>query len=186
MYEREIKYSMIDEVFPPELTSFQKFICKTCLCIYDFFEMIHQDLFNKNDKNHDWRYTLYNKTLRKSNLTIWQKDMNAYDQHVRQMLAIAEINDLPFEVWSDLLFNHKNARIQEIALGLTNNYTTDVKDEAVSIAMMHYIKLYQELHHIEKDEAECKIKNIIELECPIRVKYIQTNVIFNNVYKKND
>lgn len=47
-------------------------------------------------------------------LKIWQ-NINAYDQHVRKILAIVELYDLPFEVWSDLLLyedENENAQAQ--------------------------------------------------------------------------
>jgi hypothetical protein len=109
-----------------------------------------------------------------SALKIWQKDINKYDQHMRKMLAIAEINDLPFEVWGDLIdmVNAKRVglneeRIHEIIqmFGIPELYTNDVKKEAVEIAMMHYLKLYQELHTIpEAKDAEMKVNYIIALE----------------------
>jgi hypothetical protein len=109
-----------------------------------------------------------------SALKVWQKDVNKYDQHMRKMLAIAEINDLPFEVWGDLIdmVNAKRVglneeRIHEIVqmFGIPELYTNDIKKEAVEIAMMHYHKLYQELHAIpEAKDAEMKVNGIIALE----------------------
>jgi hypothetical protein len=137
-------------------------INNTCVPIYE------------RQMNKDWKYRLNNQSIRMSALKVWQKDVNKYDQHMRKMLAIAEINDLPFEVWGDLIdmVNAKRVglneeRIHEIVqmFGIPELYTNDIKKEAVEIAMMHYHKLYQELHAIpEAKDAEMKVNGIIALE----------------------
>lgn len=124
----------------------------------------------KNRKmNKDWRHRVNRQAIRMSDLRIWQRDINAYDQHMRKMLAIAEINDLPYEVWSDLLLHptvFQNKRIYEIAqmFGIPDLYTNDIKREVVEIAMMHYRQLYQELHAIpEAKDVELIVADIIAL-----------------------
>jgi hypothetical protein len=127
---------------------------------------------HKRRINKDWRYRLNHQAIRMGALKIWQKDINAYDQHVRKMLAIAEINDLPLEVWYDLLYanestDFQNGRIYEIGqmFGIPELYTNDVTKEAVEIAMSHYRQMYQELHAIpDAKDVELKIADIITRE----------------------
>jgi AraC-like DNA-binding protein len=122
--------------------------------------------------NKNWMYRLETRAIRMSDLKIWQRDINAYDQHMRKMLAIAELNDLPFEVWGDLLYktqetDFENGRIREIAqmFGIPELYTNDIKDETLEIAMLHYCQLYQQLHKIpEAKDADIIISDIIALE----------------------
>ena len=133
-----------------------------CVCV-----PIHKRKMNKK-----WKYRLNRQAIRMSALHIWQRDINAYDQHMRKMLAIAELNDLPFEVWGDLLdvvydTDFEKGRIYEIVqmFGIPELYTDDIKKEAVEIAMLHYRMLYLELHDIPKaKDAELRINDIIALE----------------------
>lgn len=126
---------------------------------------------NKKMKN-DWKYRLQRHAIRMSALKIWQRDINAYDQHMRKMLAIAELNDLPLEVWWDLLdimheTDFEKGRMHEIVqmFGIPTLYTLDIKKEALEIAMLHYRRLYQELHAIpEEKEAELIVTEIIASE----------------------
>jgi hypothetical protein len=127
--------------------------------------LVRCSMHNKKMKN-DWKYRLNHQAIRMSALKIWQRDINAYDQHMRKMLAIAELNDIPLEVWWDL-FEIMNERIYELAqmFGIPELYTSDIKKEAVEIAMSHYRRLYQELYIIpEAKEAELIVTDIIASE----------------------
>ena len=62
---------------------------------------------------------------------IWPSIVLKYDQHVRKILAIHELQDIPKEVWSELPW--------------LKRYEAD-KCKAVRVAIAYYTCEYEELH----------------------------------------
>jgi hypothetical protein len=110
-----------------------------------------KDRAHKQKMKKCWRYRLAHTTKKMDSLAIWQRDMGKYDQYVRKMLAIRELGDLPYEVWTDLLDSSLEYERFAKMVGSTE-YTEDVQVEVVENAMMFYTKAYMELHRIESFE----------------------------------
>lgn len=115
----------------------------------------------QNDINYRLSHTLPRML---SSLRFWQADITKNDQYVRNMLAIKELNDIPYEVW------HYDLSASTQFNGLMKAYGTpdysDIKDRCVSLAIDYYIEKYQELHKFESFE---KAKESVE-------KYIRGRV----------
>ena len=109
----------------------------------------------------DWRYRIHNTGRTMASLKNWQIDIDAYDKHVRKILAIAELNDLPIDVWKDLDHIREAPCFYDMAQMFgTELYTDEVKSTAVRGAISHYTGLSRRSNET-REEAERRVADVI-------------------------
>lgn len=114
-------------------------------------------------------------------LTAWKRDVQKYDQYVRNILAIKEKNDIPDELWSELRESGVDVKPYLIAIHDEITDLENIRHNTVEEAVQFYIKGYMKLHKIkEYNAAENIIDNIVRYEFDA-CKIVQP--IANQAYK---
>jgi hypothetical protein len=93
--------------------------------------------------------------IRMNKLMIWQRNLNQYDQYMRKMLAIKELDDVPYEVWMEIIYDRdinrkwKSKFMKYVQQYGTCEYTKEVKEECMRDATKYYARHYMKLHGIK-------------------------------------
>jgi hypothetical protein len=118
------------------------------------FNIINKKIHNKKYKE-DWYYRLlYNsKSIKDSYINITK-----YDQYLSKIIIIFEMNDIPREIWIELLNKEYNKfKKYAIIYSCGNN-----KDKIIKYIIDYYILKYSDYNNI--NNAREKILNILKLE----------------------
>ena len=107
---------------------------------------------------------------------VWQARIDLYDQYVRRILAIRELNDVPIEIWRELCidpatYKHGRAPVNVELQKLIGQH--DKHNEAVEIAVTHYVAEHAKLVGLTDEAAKLKIEEIVAKELTSTVEGVK-------------
>ena len=115
-------------------------------------------------------YRMVHAAPKMNSAKVWQDRLDAYNQHIRRVLAIHELGQVPMEIWQELcgadaLMPTENAELKNILnLVGTDGYTTEVKQRAVELATEHLVNAHAELTNTSMEEAKMVVDEIVVKE----------------------
>jgi hypothetical protein len=131
----------------------------------DFFSNINEKRKHEKKMKEDWYYKLQFNSKSINKAIIWQNNIDIYDQFIRKILAIYELDDIPVEIWSELLNSEDDiikSKIKKLAIIYScGNNKENIRKEIIN----YYIFKYKNLHNINDiNDAHDKVMRIVKLE----------------------